>query len=192
MINTIYTKKLSQDTNYIRPKNTITESIQNKSDIEEQLKNYEELSGEDLNFVNLNTHLKYISYDKKNNCELFRFGGLLTKIAKEYIVLAKQIAKENNIKLSEGVYAGLTGPCFETPAEYKYLWRLGADVVGMSTVPEVIVAKHSGIDVFGISIVTDLGIEGNVQTVTHEEVQHIANLQEPKMTLILKELIKRI
>ena len=104
----------------------------------------------------------------------------------------KQIAKENNIKLSEGVYAGLTGPCFETPAEYKYLWRLGADVVGMSTVPEVIVAKHSGIDVFGISIVTDLGIEGNVQTVTHEEVQHIANLQEPKMTLILKELIKRI
>jgi len=88
MINTIYTKKLSQDTNYIRPKNTITESIQNKSDIEEQLKNYEELSSEDLNFVNLNTHLKYISYDKKNNCELFRFGGLVTKIAKEYIVLA--------------------------------------------------------------------------------------------------------
>jgi len=62
----------------------------------------------------------------------------------------------------------------------------------MSTVPEVIVAKHSGIDVFGISIVTDLGIEGSVQTVTHEEVQNIANLQEPKMTLILKELIKRI
>ena len=121
-----------------------------------------------------------------------RFPDMSSAYNKEYIVLAKQIAKENNIKLSEGVYAGLTGPCFETPAEYKYLWRLGADVVGMSTVPEVIVAKHSGIDVFGISIVTDLGIEGNVQTVTHEEVQHIANLQEPKMTLILKELIKRI
>ena len=129
----------------------------------------------------------------KNFSELGpRFPDMSSAYKKEYIALAKQIAKENNIKLSEGVYAGLTGPCFETPAEYKYLWRLGADVVGMSTVPEVIVAKHSGIDVFGISIVTDLGIEGNVQTVTHEEVQHIANLQEPKMTLILKELIKRI
>ena len=100
--------------------------------------------------------------------------------------------KKNNIKVSEGVYAGLTGPCFETPAEYRYLWRIGADAVGMSTVPEVMVAKHSGMDCFGISIITDLGIEGEVHTVTHEEVQQVANTQEPKMTLIMKELIARL
>ncbi|WP_317899272.1 purine-nucleoside phosphorylase [Aurantibacillus circumpalustris] len=121
-----------------------------------------------------------------------RFPDMGETYKKTYVNLAKEIAKENNIKVSEGVYAGLTGPCFETPAEYRWLWRIGADVVGMSTVPEVIVAKHSGIDVFGISIVTDLGVEGSVQTVTHEEVMHIANLQEPKMTLIMKELVKRI
>ncbi len=121
-----------------------------------------------------------------------RFPDMGATYNKTYIALAKQIAAENNIKVSEGVYAGLTGPCFETPAEYRYLWRIGADVVGMSTVPEVIVAKHAGLDIFGISIVTDLGVEGSVQTVTHEEVQHIANLQEPKLTLILKELIRRI
>ncbi len=109
-----------------------------------------------------------------------------------FIGMARQIAKEHNIRLREGVYAGLTGPCFETPAEYRYLWRMGADVVGMSTVPEVIVARHAGIEVFGISIVTDLGIEGRVQSVTHEEVQHIARLQEPKLSLILKELIRRL
>lgn len=121
-----------------------------------------------------------------------RFPDMGEAYKKTYIALAKQIAEEHHIKVSEGVYAGLSGPCFETPAEYRWLWRIGADVVGMSTVPEVIVAKHSGMDVFGISIVTDLGVEGHVQKVSHEEVLHIANLQEPKMTLILKELIRRI
>lgn len=129
----------------------------------------------------------------KNFPELgVRFPDMGEAYKKTYVTLAKQIAQENKIKISEGVYAGLTGPCFETPAEYRYLWRMGADAVGMSTVPEVIVAKHSGMDVFGISIITDLGVEGYTQTVTHEEVQHIANLQEPKMTLILKELVSRI
>lgn len=121
-----------------------------------------------------------------------RFPDMGVTYKKEYIALAKKIAAEHQIKISEGVYVGLSGPCFETPAEYRFLWRMGADAVGMSTVPEVIVAKHAGMDVFGISIITDLGVEGSVQTVTHEEVQHIANLQEPKMTLILKELVKRI
>jgi len=129
----------------------------------------------------------------KNSSELGpRFVDMSTPYKKEYIALAKQIAIENNIKVSEGVYAGLTGPCFETPAEYRYLWRIGADAVGMSTVPEVMVAKHSGMDCFGISIVTDLGVEGVVQTVTHEEVLQVANEQEPKMTLIMKELVSRI
>jgi len=109
-----------------------------------------------------------------------------------YIQLAKQIALQQKIEIKEGVYAGLTGPCFETPAEYRYLWRIGADAVGMSTVPEVIVAKHSNMKVFGISIITDLGVEGHTQKITHEEVQHIANLQEPKLSLIVKELVTRI
>jgi len=80
-------KKLSHDSNYERPEITITESIQNKKNIEEQLKDFEEIPEEDLNFVNLNTQLKYISYDKKNKKELFRFGGILIKIAKDYFIL---------------------------------------------------------------------------------------------------------
>jgi purine-nucleoside phosphorylase len=121
-----------------------------------------------------------------------RFLDMSEAYNKSYIKLARQIAVENKIEVSEGVYAGLTGPCFETPAEYRYLWRMGADAVGMSTVPEVIVAKHGGMDCFGISIVTDLGVEGLVQNVSHEEVQQVANAQEPKMTLIMKELIARL
>lgn len=121
-----------------------------------------------------------------------RFVDMSEPFKKALIDLAKSIAKENNIKVSEGVYAGLTGPCFETPAEYRYLWRIGADAVGMSTVPEVIVARHSGMDVFGMSIITDLGIEGQVHSVTHEEVQQVANTQEPKMTLIMRELVARL
>jgi purine-nucleoside phosphorylase len=121
-----------------------------------------------------------------------RFPDMGEVYDKTFIQTAKQIAQEHRIKVNEGVYAGLTGPCFETPAEYRYLRRIGADVVGMSTVPEVIVAKHAGLRVFGISIVTDLGVEGQVQKVTHEEVQMVAAQQEPKMTLLLKELVKRI
>lgn len=121
-----------------------------------------------------------------------RFPDMGETYDKSFIKIAKTIANEHRIKVSEGVYAGLTGPCFETPAEYRYLRRIGADVVGMSTVPEVIVAKHAGLRVFGISIVTDLGVEGHVQKVTHEEVQMIAAQQEPKMTLLLKDLIKQI
>jgi hypothetical protein len=81
-------KKLSQDESYNRPEKTITETIQNVKDIEAQLENFEEISEEDVNFVNINTQLKYLSYDKKNKKELFRFGGLLVKVAKEYLILA--------------------------------------------------------------------------------------------------------
>ena len=121
-----------------------------------------------------------------------RFPDMGEAYKKEYIQLAKEIASQNGIEVKEGVYAGLTGPCFETPAEYRYLYRMGADAVGMSTVSEVIVAKHSGLQCFGISIITDLGVEGVVQKVTHEEVQHIARMQEPKMSLIVRELVKRL
>jgi purine-nucleoside phosphorylase len=128
----------------------------------------------------------------KNHKELGpRFPDMSAAYSKKHIDLALNIAKEKNIKVSTGVYAGLTGPCFETPAEYRYLWRIGADVVGMSTVPEVIVARHAGMEVFGISIVSDLGIEGKVVNVSHEEVLHVASLQEPKISLIVKELVAR-
>ncbi|MGB4577262.1 MAG: purine-nucleoside phosphorylase, partial [Paludibacter sp.] len=97
-----------------------------------------------------------------------------------------------NIKVVEGVYVGTTGPTFETPAEYRYFRTIGGDAVGMSTVPEVIVANHSGMRVFGMSIVTDLGVPGRIVEVTHEEVQEIGNKVQPLMTLIMKELIHEI
>ena len=92
-------KKLSQeDGSYERPSKTITESLQNKKDIEEQLKNFEEISNEDLNFININTQLKYLSYDIKNKRELYRFGGLLVKIAKDYIILAGKEGKRFSVQ----------------------------------------------------------------------------------------------
>ena len=91
----------------------------------------------------------------------------------------------------EGVYVGTQGPTFETPAEYRYFHRIGGDAVGMSTVPEVIVARHGGMEVFGVSVITDLGVEGIVEKVSHEEVQKAAALAQPKMTLIMKELINK-
>ncbi|HPQ09633.1 MAG TPA: purine-nucleoside phosphorylase [Bacteroidia bacterium] len=121
-----------------------------------------------------------------------RFLDMSEAYCKEYRELAKKIAEKNNIRVKEGVYLGVSGPCFETPSEYRCFWRLGADAVGMSTVPEVIVARHSGMKVFGMSIITDLGIEGHVENVSHEEVLKVANAQEPKMTLIVKELVKEI
>lgn len=102
---------------------------------------------------------------------------------------AKAIAEKNGIKVTEGVYVGVSGPTFETPAEYLMFRHLGADVVGMSTVPEVIVARHMGMTVFGISIVTDSGVPGQIVEISHEEVQEVAAKAEPNMTLIMKELV---
>lgn len=110
----------------------------------------------------------------------------------ELIRMAKEIAREKQIKVQEGVYLGTQGPTFETPSEYRMYHRLGADTVGMSTVPEVIVARHCGIRVFGISVITDLGVEGIVEKVSHEEVQRAADAAQPHMTTIIKELIHRI
>lgn len=105
--------------------------------------------------------------------------------------LARTIAAEKHILLREGVYLGTQGPTFETPAEYRMYHRWGADAVGMSTVPEVIVARHCGIRVLGISVITDLGLEGIVAKVSHEEVQKAADAAQPKMTEIIQELIQR-
>lgn len=121
-----------------------------------------------------------------------RFPDMSEPYDPEMISLAKQIAAENNIKVSVGTYAGLTGPTLETPAEYKYVRVIGADAVGMSTVPEVIVARHMEIPCFAISIITDLGVPGKIHKVSLQDVIDVANRQEPKMTLIMRELIARI
>ncbi len=105
---------------------------------------------------------------------------------------AKLIALEHGITLNEGVYVGVSGPTFETPAEYKMFRILGGDMVGMSTVPEVIVARHMDMKVFGISIITDSGIPGEIVEISHEEVQEVAMKAEPQMTFILKKLIQTI
>jgi purine-nucleoside phosphorylase len=110
----------------------------------------------------------------------------------ELIKKAKDIAQKNNIRIMEGIYAGVSGPCFETPAEYKWIKIIGADTVGMSTVPEVIVARHMGIPCFAISIITDLGVAGKIVKVTHEEVQEVAKKAETKMTFLMKELISTL
>lgn len=102
---------------------------------------------------------------------------------------AFSIAREQGFSLQEGVYVGVSGPTFETPAEYLMFRLLGGDAVGMSTVPEVIVARHAGMRIFGISIITDSGVPGEIVEITHEEVQLVARSAEPRMTLILKKLI---
>lgn len=121
-----------------------------------------------------------------------RFPDMSEAYDPRMIQIASDIAGENDIKVSYGCYAGLTGPTLETPAEYKYVYNIGADAVGMSTVPEVIVARHMNIPCFAISIITDLGVPGKIQKVSHQDVIEVAAKQEPKMTLIMKELIARI
>lgn len=120
-----------------------------------------------------------------------RFPDMHEAYDKSLRQLADDIAKEKNIRVVHGVYVGVQGPTFETPAEYAMYHRLGGDAVGMSTVPEVIVARHCGIKVFGMSIITDLGIEGKPVEVSHEEVQEAANKAQPLMTEIMREIIKR-
>jgi purine-nucleoside phosphorylase len=107
----------------------------------------------------------------------------------EYIEMLMNIAKENGIRLHKGIYAYMKGPQYETPAEIRALKNMGADAVGMSTVPEVIVAHHCGIRTFGVSVITDLGGFDDPVEVSHEEVQEAANKAQPFMTEIMRELI---
>ncbi|MDR0962933.1 MAG: purine-nucleoside phosphorylase [Mediterranea sp.] len=120
-----------------------------------------------------------------------RFPDMSEAYDRELIAKADKIAAEKGIKVQHGVYVGTQGPTFETPAEYKLFRIFGADAVGMSTVPEVIVARHCGIRVFGISVITDLGVEGKIVEITHEEVQKAADAAQPLMTTIMRELINR-
>jgi purine-nucleoside phosphorylase len=127
----------------------------------------------------------------KNENELGeRFPDMSEAYDKTLIEKAKQIAKIHNIKIQQGVYAALTGPTLETPAEYKYMRIIGGDTVGMSTVPEVIAAHHMGIPCFAMSIITDVGVEGRIVKVTLAEILRAAEKTEPKMTLIIKEMAR--
>lgn len=121
-----------------------------------------------------------------------RFPDMSEAYDPELIKKAQAIAKKQNIKVQLGCYVATTGPTFETPKEYQHFRIIGGDAVGMSTVPEVIVARQMGIPCFAISIITDLGVPGKIVEVTHEEVQKVAAKAETKMTHIMKELISQI
>ena len=121
-----------------------------------------------------------------------RFPDMSEPYAQAFIDKAKAIAASHQIKVHEGVYVGVTGPTFETRAEYKLIKIIGGDVVGMSTVQENIAAVHCGMRVFAISVVTDLGIREDNNVITHQEVLEAANAAEPKLTLIISDLVKAI
>jgi purine-nucleoside phosphorylase len=121
-----------------------------------------------------------------------RFPDMSQTYDHNLISLAQNIAKKNGIKTQIGCYVGTTGPTFETPKEYQYFRIIGGDTVGMSTVPEVIVARQMGIPIFAISIITDLGVPGKIVEVTHQEVQRIGMQAEKKMTLIMEEMLQQL
>ena len=122
-----------------------------------------------------------------------RFGPRFLNMSEPYnrkmIAKAKEIAKTLNIEVQDGVYLGLQGPTFETLSEYRMVKILGCDCVGMSTVPEVIVARHMDMNVFGISVITDMGDEANIEEVNHAEVLKAAEKAEPQVRNLIKELI---
>ena len=121
-----------------------------------------------------------------------RFPDMSEAYSQQLIKLAKKIALKEKIRLREGVYAGLTGPTLETPAEYRFLISIGADAVGMSTVPEVIVANHMGMKVLGISCITDLAIDGVIVKTALEKILKTASDVEPIMTKLIEKVIKKI
>lgn len=123
-----------------------------------------------------------------------RFGPRFLNMSEPYsramISKAKEIAQKLEIEVHDGVYLGLQGPTFETISEYRMVKILGADMVGMSTVPEVIVACHMGMETFGISVITDMGNEENIETVSHDEVLEAARKAEPQVRTLIRELIQ--
>jgi purine-nucleoside phosphorylase len=121
-----------------------------------------------------------------------RFPDMSVPYSPRLIELAAQIAKEKAIKLHTGIYCGVEGPNLETPAEYSYLRTIGGDAVGMSTVPEVLVACHAGMEVFGLSAITDLGVPGKIHQVSLQDVIAAAGLAEPLMSQIFFELVRRL
>ena len=118
-----------------------------------------------------------------------RFPNMSEAYSQRLLKLAHQTAEKLDIHVQEGVYIGVTGPCFETPAEYKMYYILGADTVGMSTVPEAIMARYLGMEVFALSVVTDLGIVGRVEEASHEEVLAAAAKAGPKVVELIYNML---
>lgn len=118
-----------------------------------------------------------------------RFVNMSEPYSRKMIAKAKELARELNVEVHEGIYLGLQGPTFETLAEYKMVRIVGADCVGMSTVPEVIVARHMDLETFGVSVITDMGDEGHIQTISHDEVLEAAKKAEPHVRSLIRELI---
>ncbi|MDE6272219.1 MAG: purine-nucleoside phosphorylase [Muribaculaceae bacterium] len=121
-----------------------------------------------------------------------RFPAMTEAYSHRLISLADEIAKNDDVRLMHGVYVGTPGPTFETPAEYEYFRIIGGDAVGMSTVPEVIVANHAGMEVFGISVITDLGGKDVKQVPTHEEVQQAAVKAQPTVVKLVTTLVEKM
>lgn len=121
-----------------------------------------------------------------------RFPAMTEAYSERLVELADKIAQESNMRIMHGVYVGTTGPTFETKAEYEYFRIIGGDAVGMSTVPEVIVANHAGMEVFGISVITDLGGKDIKDVPSHEEVQKAAVTAQPVTVALLKSMLERI
>jgi len=119
-----------------------------------------------------------------------RFPDFSEVYDKNLIDKSIKFGHNQGIRIHSGVYVGLSGPCLETPAEYKYLRIIGGDAVGMSTIPEVITAVHSGMKVTGISVITDLGVVGKIRKVSFEEIKSIADQSEPKVSELVKNLLK--
>ena len=146
--------------------------------------------------VLINDHINFFPVHPLHGKNISELGVRFPDMSKVYDERlrnkAKLIAIGNNITVREGVYVGVQGPTFETPAEYRMFRLLGGDIVGMSTVPEVIVARHMDLKVFGISIITDSGVPGEIVEISHEEVQQVAMKAEPKMRLIIKKLLESI
>ncbi|MCX6184887.1 MAG: purine-nucleoside phosphorylase [Flavobacterium sp.] len=120
-----------------------------------------------------------------------RFLNMSEAYSKKMLATAHQVALDFAIPVQEGIYLALQGPTFETPAEYTMVKNLGADCVGMSTVPEVIVARHMDIEVFGLSVITDISTDASIETVSHAEVLAAAQKAEPQVRQLIKGLIER-
>lgn len=118
-----------------------------------------------------------------------RFVNMSEPYSRKMIAKAKDLAQNLKIEIKDGIYLGLQGPTFETLAEYKMVKNIGADCVGMSTVPEVIVARHMEMETFGLSVITDMGDEDSIETISHDEVLQAAKSAEPKVRILIKELI---
>jgi purine-nucleoside phosphorylase len=121
-----------------------------------------------------------------------RFPDMYNAYDKELIELAEKVGVEHKILVKKGVYVAMQGPCFETFAEYRMIRTIGGDAVGMSTVPEVITARHMGIKVLGVSIITDLCFPDSPQPVSHEIVIKAANEAEPKLTKLIEEVVRKL